>query len=800
MRVELHPKQSVAFQSKATEILYGGAAGGGKSHLMRVCALAWCVDIPGLQVYLFRRTYPDLWKNHMEGPSGFPAMVSEWVAGGFVKLNLSDGQVIFSNGSKIHLCHCQNDKDVFKYQGAEIHCVEENERLRMADGSLKGVSEIKAGDYVSTLQGARMVTWVGDRERKPCVTAKVVSRGVVVQQVHSQAHKVLTPIGWVSYDDIANESRLSSTCEPIQTHSSRKCVEPFASESRSVSPSHESPYQDSEHKAEFAQLFRGNQSGLETSAYAEQQAQEIDFESSSCDSQESDKPSLGFSFPVVLHAPSHNQEEAAFPNASQLDAVPCALIEYKGKGCRYGYQPCFGSCGECRCEALDKTHDASHIESDVLQHNPMRLPLDGLGIVQKHIPSGPLRYGHPYTGEERISVEEYQLGTCELTPCGEKWTIDLMVEGENHYITESGLVNKNCLLMDELTHFSEPIYRFLRGRCRLGAFKLPEQWKGLFPRIIAGANPGGIGHHWVKSSFIDGSVPLDVRRMDKKEGGMLRQYIPAKLSDNPTMDEDYADKLSGLGNESLVRAMLDGDWEIISGAYFTEFSRTKHVIKPFSIPVHWNRYRCFDWGSAKPFACYWIAVADGTTNHPRGALIVYREYYGMGDAPNKGLKLPADRVAQEIFRRDQGETVNSVCNSVADPAIFTADGGPSIADTMRKEGVKWRHADNKRKAGWEQLRIRLNGDDDGKPLIYVFETCVHLIRTLPALQHDENDPEDVDSDQEDHGPDALRYGCMARPIIRDGVKARKGPKPGTFAHLLEITDEPKTASKYRSLR
>ena len=478
MRVELHPKQSVAFQSKATEILYGGAAGGGKSHLMRVCALAWCVDIPGLQVYLFRRTYPDLWKNHMEGPSGFPAMVAEWVAGGFVKLNLSDGQVIFSNGSKIHLCHCQNDKDVFKYQGAEIH----------------------------------------------------------------------------------------------------------------------------------------------------------------------------------------------------------------------------------------------------------------------------------------------------------------------------------VLLMDELTHFSEPIYRFLRGRCRLGAFKLPERWKGLFPRIIAGANPGGIGHHWVKSSFIDGSVPLDVRRMDKKEGGMLRQYIPAKLSDNPTMDEDYADKLSGLGNESLVRAMLDGDWEIISGAYFTEFSRTKHVIKPFSIPVHWNRYRCFDWGSAKPFACYWIAVADGTTNHPRGALIVYREYYGMGDAPNKGLKLPADRVAQEIFRRDQGETVNSVCNSVADPAIFTADGGPSIADTMRKEGVKWRHADNKRKAGWEQLRIRLNGDDDGKPLIYVFETCVHLIRTLPALQHDEDDPEDVDSDQEDHAPDAIRYGCMARPIIRDGVKARKGPKPGTFAHLLEITDEPKTASKYRSLR
>ena len=429
MNLELHPKQSIAFQSQATEILYGGAAGGGKSHLMRVCAISWCLDVPGLQVYLFRRTYPDLWKNHMEGPSSFPALVAEWVASGFVRLNLSDGQVIFGNGSKIHLCHCQHEKDVLKFQGAEIH----------------------------------------------------------------------------------------------------------------------------------------------------------------------------------------------------------------------------------------------------------------------------------------------------------------------------------ALLMDELTHFSEKIYRFLRGRCRLGAFNLPEKWEGLFPRILAGANPGGIGHHWVKATFIDGFVPLEIRQVGKKEGGMLRQYIPAKLEDNPTMDEDYADKLEGLGNETLVRAMLDGDWEIIAGAYFTEFSRDKHVIKPFSIPAHWNRYRCFDWGSAKPFACYWIAVSDGEmARFPRGAMIVYREYYGMADEPNKGLKMPADRVAQEIFKRDQGETTNGVTVSVADPAIFTADGGPSIADTMRKEGVRWRHADNKRKAGWEQLRIRLNGDDDGKPLLYIFETCVHLIRTLPALQHDENDPEDVDSDQEDH--------------------------------------------------
>ena len=71
MELSLHPKQGEAFLSPASEVLYGGAAGGGKSHLLRVAAIAWCVDVAGLQVYLFRRTFPELFKNHMEGPGSY---------------------------------------------------------------------------------------------------------------------------------------------------------------------------------------------------------------------------------------------------------------------------------------------------------------------------------------------------------------------------------------------------------------------------------------------------------------------------------------------------------------------------------------------------------------------------------------------------------------------------------------------------------------------------------------------------------------------------------------------------------
>ena len=119
MTLELQPKQTRAFLSRGTEQLYGGAAGGGKSHLMRVAAISWCLAIPGLQVYIFRRTYPDLWQNHMEGPTGFPQILAEFSQSGICRI--VDKEIRFHNGSKIYLRHCQYPKDVLSYQGAEIH-------------------------------------------------------------------------------------------------------------------------------------------------------------------------------------------------------------------------------------------------------------------------------------------------------------------------------------------------------------------------------------------------------------------------------------------------------------------------------------------------------------------------------------------------------------------------------------------------------------------------------------------------------------------------------------------------------
>jgi hypothetical protein len=99
---------------------------------------------------------------------------------------------------------------------------------------------------------------------------------------------------------------------------------------------------------------------------------------------------------------------------------------------------------------------------------------------------------------------------------------------------------------------------------------------------------------------------------------------------------------------------------------------------------------------------------------------------------------------------------------------------------MHKVGVSFRRADNKRVAqlgalgGWDQMRARLKGDADGRPMIYTFSTCADSIRTIPALQHDPDKPEDLDTDGEDHAGDEWRYACMSRPYQPVAIEQ---PKP-----------------------
>ncbi|MDR2055434.1 MAG: terminase family protein [Desulfovibrio sp.] len=472
MRLKLHKRQSEAFISPATEILYGGAAGGGKSHLLRVACIAYCQEIPGFQAYLFRRESPDLIQNHMVGQTGFPSILADYVNRGLVKINLSRMEIHFQNGSIIHLRHCQYEKDVYGYQGAEI----------------------------------------------------------------------------------------------------------------------------------------------------------------------------------------------------------------------------------------------------------------------------------------------------------------------------------NALCIDELTSFTETIYVYLRGRCRLGGLEIPPAYVGLFPRIICGSNPGGVGHTWVKASFVDGCAPMEIRHMPPEEGGMLRQYIPAKLADNPTLmlnDPQYEAKLSGLGSPELVRAMREGDWDIVAGGMLDDvWRRDIHILPPFSVPADWHVDRSMDWGSSRPFSVIWWAesdgsparMADGTERHfPPGTLFAVAEWYGCAGKPDQGLRLTAREIAEGVKERERAMTArggilagHSVAPGPADNSIFTEEGaeGKSVGGIMRACGVLWAESDKRpgsRVAGWEQIRQRLRAAMQSPPEypgLFVFRTCADWIRTVPVLPRDMKKPDDVDTRAEDHAGDATRYRVLDRSLVR----------------------------------
>jgi hypothetical protein len=289
-------------------------------------------------------------------------------------------------------------------------------------------------------------------------------------------------------------------------------------------------------------------------------------------------------------------------------------------------------------------------------------------------------------------------------------------------------------------------------------------------------NPGGPGHQWVKHRFIDPN-PLgwqilteefDFTKYGIGKQSLQRIYIPSRVSDNKLLlknDPTYLVRLQQSGSAALVAAWLDGDWSIIDGVYFNEWDPAIHVLDSSwlaRIPRRATRFMAMDWGYAKPFSIGWYAVSDGTWGLPPNAILRYREFYGSTGKPNEGLRMGPRDIAERIISMEKED--EALDYRTCDPAMHIRDGGPSIAEEFAREQLYFRRGDNKRLPGWAQVRLRLKGDAFG-PRLFVLDTCRDLIRTLPTIQHDDRNAEDLDTDAEDHAVDELRYACTSRPWV-----------------------------------
>jgi hypothetical protein len=325
------------------------------------------------------------------------------------------------------------------------------------------------------------------------------------------------------------------------------------------------------------------------------------------------------------------------------------------------------------------------------------------------------------------------------------------------------------IVFEEATHFTFKMFDFMRTRARAGGPVADAMDAvGLRPRMILTANPGGIGHHWVKREFIDAAPSGKVwrpRPSKDEPNPPTRCYIPAKATDNPSLDAGYMNKLNAL-EPNLRRAMRDGDWEVLDGVRFPGFSRNIHVIEPEQLPiphVGYPRGVGIDYGNSAPFAALWGAKL------PDNLVVVYRELYKPGLTPRQQAELvrdseaPGERMPERPISLvlDKSMWARSTNNPLA---VRGTDGSPppgSIADAYWKVfGSQIGPSNSDRIGGWalveEQLRVR----DDGLPRLLIYSTCTNLIRTLPALPRDTVNPDDVNTKAEDHAADALRYLLM----------------------------------------
>ena len=337
----------------------------------------------------------------------------------------------------------------------------------------------------------------------------------------------------------------------------------------------------------------------------------------------------------------------------------------------------------------------------------------------------------------------------------------------------------DVIFLDEATQLSEFQMKSITA-CLRGANSFPK-------RVYYTCNPGGQGHAYIKRIFLD-------RRYEAGENPADYTFIRSLVTDNRALMEaqpDYVRQLEALPDK-LRRAWLEGDWDVYEGQFFEELrvtpdplkcaaagispegaaaqGRWTHVLPARPPAPGWKLYRSFDWGYSRPYSCGWWAVDFD------GRLYRILELYGCTKTPNEGLRQTPDEVFSRIRELEdthpwlRGKQIEGV----ADPAIWDASTGESIAETADRHRVFFSPGDHKRIPGWMQCHYRLRFDREGLPMLYVYDSCKAFLRTVPALVYDPLRPEDLDTTGEDHVADEWRYMCMSRPI---SPKAEPGAAP-----------------------
>ena len=368
-------------------------------------------------------------------------------------------------------------------------------------------------------------------------------------------------------------------------------------------------------------------------------------------------------------------------------------------------------------------------------------------------------------------------------------------------------VEFHWLGIDEAGHFTRDQLAYLKTRVRTGSWRPQED---IFPRMLYSANPGGVSHTYLQNTFMKGRKEERIVVWDDDEeeevtcsvhpfideNGHPTLFIPASMDDNRYLDDDYENQFNDIP-EWKRKQLVDGDWDVIPGAFFSCWDARRHAIRPFRVPEYWTKFRAVDWGFSTPFWIGEFAVSDGepvlntageTVTFPKDAIICIWEWYGSKGETRKGRAVVNDGIygmGLKGIKTDAGDVAKRVvklrgkCNySVGGHDMWRSDSGPSAAEKFFRAGMPVSQADYKREAGWQHMFSMINHD-----MFYVFDTCPALIGCIPILETDQNNPEDIEKKGEDHPGDGCRYGLMSRPAVTE-----EPPEPEKPYYIPTIND------------
>lgn len=349
------------------------------------------------------------------------------------------------------------------------------------------------------------------------------------------------------------------------------------------------------------------------------------------------------------------------------------------------------------------------------------------------------------------------------------------------------------IAFDELVQFTEEQYDQIVTRLRssdpvLGGsreHKMPGMLRvrSMSNPVMDSAGMEGVAAYdrlWVRRRFVD-PAPTGERtfvRYVEVDGEKLRWdwvYLPARLTDNPDKNFVRNYMLNLATKKPHIRAaLLDGDWYVTAFSYFGDvWDAKRHVIDPFKIPKDWPVFRSMDWGYKTHGCVHWWALDRD------GNLICIREHTFMGKyAPDVARDIKD--IEEQLGFWDKKKRKSGI-SGVADTQLWERRGdvGKSKAEEMQKVGVMWFPAekvgtDRGRMRNAQRIHQRLKDAPLGElPGLAIFNTCTDLIRTLPALQGDVDNPDQPMDGPDDHWIDSMFYAGAFASYGAKGVGKRR---------------------------